>query len=285
MKKIFCLLMIFVVVMGLGVTALAAEHEEDDPRVILQDGQGNEETVWFQGLYTLPECEFTAPEGQRFKCWRVDDRKNMQPGEQVYTDLRTVITAVWEPLPVVTFEADGGDGTMETVATEGEYALPECGFTAPESQQFKCWLVNGEEKQVGDTITVEADMTVTASWEQLPVVSFDAGDGSGEMDAVAIAGEYTLPECDFTAPEGQQFKCWKVDGEEVKPGDEITVSEDVTVEAVWEDIPTKDREESRRGADEEESAADIPWGIIAIVAVVAIAVGITVPLLIMKKKS
>lgn len=165
MKKIVCLLMVLSVVLGLGITAFASD---DDPRIILQDGQGNEEVVMFQGLYTLPECSFTAPDGQRFKCWRVDDRKDMMPGEQVYTDYRTVITAVWEPLPVVTFEADGGDGTMETVATEGEYALPECSFTAPEGQQFKCWLVNGEEKQVGDTVTVEADMTVTAAWEELP---------------------------------------------------------------------------------------------------------------------
>lgn len=175
-KRIVCLLtaivMIVTLTASLSITAFA--HSEDDPRIILQDGQGNEETIWFQGLYTLPECEFTAPEGQRFKCWLVDGRKQMQPGEQTYTDLRTVITAVWEPLPVVSFEPNGGAEAMDNVPTEGEYPLPQCGFTAPEGKQFKCWLVNDGEKLPGDMIAVEADITVTAVWEDVPIEPTEA---------------------------------------------------------------------------------------------------------------
>ncbi len=169
-KRFFSLLMALVMVMSLvaslSIPALAVD--DDDPRIIIDDGYGNTETIMFQGNYTLPECSFTAPEGYRFKCWLVDGDRYMQPGETVYTDWRTTVTAVWEPLPVVAFDNGGGTGTMESVAADGDYSLPECGFTAPEGKQFKCWLVEDQEKQPGDVVTVSADVTVSASWEEIP---------------------------------------------------------------------------------------------------------------------
>ena len=42
----------------------------------------------------------------------------------------------------VTFSANGGTGTMSSVSVKGEYALPLCGFTAPEGQEFAGWKVN-----------------------------------------------------------------------------------------------------------------------------------------------
>ena len=50
----------------------------------------------------------------------------------------------------------------------GTYTLPENGFTAPEGKQFKCWSVGGTEKAVGDKISVTADTTVKAVWENIP---------------------------------------------------------------------------------------------------------------------
>lgn len=67
-------------------------------------------------------------------------------------------------------------------------------------------------------------------------VKFEAGGGSGTMADVAdVKGEYVLPACTFTAPEGKEFAGWKV-GEEVKAvGEKITVSADVTLVATWKD--------------------------------------------------
>ncbi len=69
----------------------------------------------------------------------------------------------------VSFDANGGTGTMITAeVNEGEeYTLPECGFTAPSNKTFKAWSVGGEEKQPGDKITVSANTTVTAVWQNL----------------------------------------------------------------------------------------------------------------------
>ena len=78
-----------------------------------------------------------------------------------------------EFIPVLTyaviFDANGGTGTMiPAEVNEGEeYRLPRCGFTAPSNKTFKAWSVGGEEKQPGDKITVSANTTVTAVWQDL----------------------------------------------------------------------------------------------------------------------
>ena len=65
-------------------------------------------------------------------------------------------------------------------------------------------------------------------------VSFDANGGSGTMEAQQVnPGSFTLPSNGFTAPSGKEFSCWKVGGANKNPGDEITVTSNVTVTAVW----------------------------------------------------
>ena len=85
------------------------------------------------------------------------------------------LVATWEQKQVVpttytvSFAANGGTGRMADVTgISGEYTLPENGFTAPDGKQFKAWSVGGVEKAVGDKITVTADTTVTAVWEDIP---------------------------------------------------------------------------------------------------------------------
>ena len=198
------------------------------------------------GEYTLPANGFTAPDGKQFKAWSVGGVEKAV-GDKITVTANTTVTAVWENIPVVTytvsFAANGGTGTMADVTgVSGEYTLPANGFTAPDGKQFKAWSVGGVEKAVGDKITVTANTTVTAVWENIPVVtytvSFAANGGTGTMaDVTGVSGEYTLPANGFTAPDGKQFKAWSVGGVEKAAGDKITVTANTTVTAVWEDIP------------------------------------------------
>ena len=77
----------------------------------------------------------------------------------------------------------------------------------------------------------EALMKITL--KKTCTVSFDANGGTGTMDAAAtLAGEYTLPQCGFTAPEGGHFLGWAL----TPNGDVITtleVTDDVTLYARW----------------------------------------------------
>ena len=71
-------------------------------------------------------------------------------------------------------------------------------------------------------------------------VSYDANGGTGEMAVTAegVNAEITLPACTFTAPEGQQFKCWKIGETEYEVGAKYTVTSSTTIIAVWEESTT-----------------------------------------------
>ncbi len=73
-------------------------------------------------------------------------------------------------------------------------------------------------------------------------VSFDANGGTGSMaDVTGVsAGAYTLPANGFTAPDGKRFVGWatSASGTATAAGEAITVSDNVTLYAIWEEIPT-----------------------------------------------
>ena len=73
-------------------------------------------------------------------------------------------------------------------------------------------------------------------------VSFDANGGTGAMaDVTGVsAGAYTLPANGFTAPDGKRFVGWATTagGTATAAGGTITVSDNVTLYAIWEEIPT-----------------------------------------------
>ena len=73
--------------------------------------------------------------------------------------------------------------------------------------------------------------------QQKITLTYSANGGSGSMVAVGNAGSVTLPDCTFTAPSGQWFKCWQVGGEEKKPGDTVILTADTTITAVWQGVP------------------------------------------------
>ena len=65
-------------------------------------------------------------------------------------------------------------------------------------------------------------------------VTFDKGNGTGTMAPVEnVAGNYTIPNCAFTAPTGKVFKSWKINGEEWFPGETYLVYGDITATAQW----------------------------------------------------
>ena len=221
------------------------------------DANGGSGTMDAEGVekgkqYTLPACGFTAPnENQEFKAWEVGGAEKAV-GEKITVSANTTVKALWKDKAVVedkvtiTFDANGGSETMAAVevAKGSSYELPGCGFTAPDGKTFKAWKVGSEEKAVGDSITVDANTTITAVWtvgavsEDKFTITFDANGGSGTMAAVEVPiyTNYELPDCGFTAPqENQEFKAWEVDGVEKAVGEQINVGANIKVKALWKD--------------------------------------------------
>ena len=118
--------------------------------------------------YTLPDSEgFTAPENKEFDGWEINGEAK-KVGDKITVTEDTTVTAKWKDKMVdVNFVGNGGGGSMDkaTVKKGDEYTLPENGFTAPENKEFDGWEINGENKKVGDKITVTEDTTVTATWK------------------------------------------------------------------------------------------------------------------------
>ena len=71
-----------------------------------------------------------------------------------------------EPTVTVSFDANGGAGTMPdaTVARGSAYTLPANGFTAPSGKTFANWRIGSESYRAGSVYTVGADTTVAAVW-------------------------------------------------------------------------------------------------------------------------
>ena len=101
----------------------------------------------------------------------------------------TAVFSSFEKL-TVTFDANGGEGTMKSVkiangASGKAYTLPECGFTAPDGYTFGGWLITGtidvypngnDQFRVEDTPAADlglrrnclypfSDLTLKASWK------------------------------------------------------------------------------------------------------------------------
>ena len=134
----------------------------------VDDGQNYPVTHTYDTETVIPN---PTKAGYTFSGWKVNGGatpvKDLTLGAADYTADIT-LTAVWETSRcTVSFDANGGSGSMDamTVASGESYDLPECGFTAPEGKQFKAWSVGGTEYAVGTSITVTADTTVTAVWE------------------------------------------------------------------------------------------------------------------------
>ena len=139
----------------------------------------------------------------------------------------------------------GSDGKINGVTDKMEYRM------AGESSYTACSGTEIDNLSAGNYFVryaednnhfASSDAAVTVG-EGTPLadrtITFNAGGGSGSMDSVTVkAGtNYTLPACGFTAPANQQFKAWEIGGMEYPVNAPVTVTADITVEALWEDAP------------------------------------------------
>ena len=96
----------------------------------------------------------------------------------------------------ITFNAGDGSGSMGSVTVKAgtNYTLPACGFTAPADQQFMAWEIGGTEYPVNAPVTVTADITVKALWEDAPP-SHEHSYGDWSKDGTSHWHECTDDDC------------------------------------------------------------------------------------------
>ena len=151
----------------------------------------------------------------------------------------------------ITFNANGGTGSMEPVTVEegSRYVLPACGFTAPDGQEFKAWEIGGIEYNAGDGYVVLGNTEIKALWKDSAVIpttftiTFNANGGTGSMEPVTVeeGSRYPLPACGFIPPVNMQFSGWALsaDGSVIANG-AIMVTSNITLYAIWEPVPVNE---------------------------------------------
>ena len=138
-----------------------------------------------QSNFTMPKNSFTPPAGKIFYSWWYDGQY-FNPDRVVTVSDDVTFYATWINKPAekvtVSFDKNGGSGDdmpALTLDKGSTYKLPQCNFTPPTNQEFKAWEVNGVEKVVGDTITVNANTIVKAIWkdklQSISVVAVEHG--------------------------------------------------------------------------------------------------------------
>lgn len=112
---------------------------------------------------------------------------------------------------------------------------------------FKAWNTKadgtGISYQDEEIIKINANTTLYAQWEPNKyTIKFFAGSGNGTMEDVTVtAGEYTLPECEFTGTNlGLEFDNWYIPniGMFMEPGAKITVNNNMELYAQWKEKTT-----------------------------------------------
>ena len=105
--------------------------------------------------------------------------------------------------------------------------------------------INGESGKIGGWDSGSRNyfitITIPATQPTEYIVSYDANGGSGTMvgDMVEENGKFTLENCTYIAPEGYKFKAWaigSVNGEQKQPGEQITITGETYIYAIWESI-------------------------------------------------
>ncbi len=150
-------------------------------------------SVLYEGYYTIEDAKngevyyMDVPERPedddytyKFKGWNPTDG-NMPTEIHADTDYTAQYNS-FEKL-TVTFDANGGNGTMEPVKiangkSDEYYTLPECGFTR-EGYTFDGWLITGivgynvfenyelqDEKWDDEMLLAFSDLTLKASWKE-----------------------------------------------------------------------------------------------------------------------
>ncbi|MCR5282267.1 MAG: InlB B-repeat-containing protein [Lachnospiraceae bacterium] len=202
--------------------------------------------------FEIPKNAFTR-EGYIFTGWN-----SLARGiGKSYTDQATVVLssmgdvcfyAQWKKLYKVTFDANGGTGSMQPqIFVSGVSKTLSENTITREGYVFDGWNTKADGSGIayrdGAWIQLSEDVTMYAMWKKLVRVNFDANGGTGSMQPLILVSgvSKTLSE-NTIKKEGYVFDGWntKADGSGIAywDGVRIQLSEDVTLYAMWKKLVT-----------------------------------------------
>ena len=165
---------------------LYAVWEEDEPQIVnynvtfkANGGSGTMANQVTNGsTFVVPSCAFTYS-NHSFDKWALGSVSGTKYNvgltiQNISSDIVLYATWIEDTIPVtnytVTFNANGGTGTMASQQTNGDtFVVPSCSFTK-ENYDFKNWAYeskNGVEYSPGETIVnIDKNITLYALWQE-----------------------------------------------------------------------------------------------------------------------
>ena len=224
-------------------------------------------TAWsLESVYdmTVP-ADAPTRENHRFVGWAASSdatAADVERGGSFHMTGPTItLYAVWEWTKEMTFTLafDAGEGTGAPQSKSGTATAPSLAFDVPSDvptlagYEFVGWSLSENADAAdyvgGDRIVLTSESTTLhAVWKLIVTytLAFDANNGQnapGEVKGTSTEGscELTVPTTE-PARSGFKFLGWSVSKEtvtpEIKPGQVLTVTGDVTLYAIWNEIVT-----------------------------------------------
>ena len=197
---------------------------------------------------TLPTPTYTD---HTFLGWQPEGSTELLAAGAAYTPTADVtLTAQWAQNVTVTYsQGDSSSTSTNTSYVGASYTVADEDDTlTPDGQVFTGWLSSADNTTVyqpGDTITLTADLTLTAQYATEVTISFDSGTNSSTSgipsDTSGAAGSsYTLPTSEPRRNSGSyEFTGWEYseDGDVYDAGETVTLPDGgttaVTFTAQW----------------------------------------------------
>lgn len=184
-----------------------------------------------------------------FLGWQPEGSTELLAAGAAYTPTTNVtLTAQWAQNVTVTYsQGDSSSTSTNTSYVGASYTVADEDDTlTPDGQVFTGWAdADGTIYQPGDTITLTADLTLTAQYATEVTISFDSGTNSSTSgipsDTSGAAGSsYTLPTSEPRRNSGSyEFTGWEYseDGDVYDAGETVTLPDGgttaVTFTAKW----------------------------------------------------
>ena len=131
-----------------------------------------------------------------------------------YIEGGTTRTATVGATYTLSFNANGGLGSMASLEGLDSYILPACNFAPPSKMLFSHWQVNGVKMNPGERITLTSNTVAYAIWKRDNITKFNitVGGGYASLDGVPTT-KASLDDFVYLiagVPDGKVFVRWEV---------------------------------------------------------------------------
>lgn len=230
------------------------EKEEDNYRTVKYDLNGGDgitpepKTVYKGYIVVLNDGNGLINPPLAFECWNTKpdgSGTDYNRGKQINLHDNLTLYVKWS-LPTVTFDINGGEGTIpeaQTVEVGTQIRLPLRGDLNKAGFEYGGWSASrsdtGTSFSAGSWYTVKDHITLYARWNTIYYINYDAGGGTGtppEPQQVASGGSIILRNNTFFTNGTRSFWGWYSRDVNVIGGDTNILQPGTTVRNIHKNL-------------------------------------------------